>query len=191
MKKILLLMILAVVFILGACKGGGHNTLDEKEEAVPTSSKSPINIPLINRKGEKTGEAELVETDKGVAIRVMAQGLEPGKKAIHIHETGKCVPPDFKSAGAHFNPFNKEHGFHNPKGYHAGDLVNIEVPVNGKVDVVLKSADVTLKTGQPNSILDGDGSALVIHEKADDYKTDPAGNAGNRIICGEIVREGN
>lgn len=191
MKKNLLLIILALAFILGACKGGGNSTLDEKEEAVPTSSKSPVNLSLINRKGEKTGEAELVETDKGVAIRVMAQGLEPGTKAIHIHETGKCTPPDFKSAGEHFNPFSKQHGFHNPKGYHTGDLPNIEIPNSGKIDVVLKSSDVTLKSGQPNSLLDENGSALVIHEQADDYKTDPAGNAGDRIVCGEIVREGN
>lgn len=185
MKKTLLFTILGLAFVLGACRGGS-DPIEEKEEAVPTSSKSPVNISLINREGEKTGEAELVETDKGVAIRVMAQGLEPGIKAIHVHEKGKCTPPDFKSAGEHFNPFGKQHGFHNPKGYHSGDLPNIEVPNSGKIDVVLKSADITLKSGQPNSILDADGSALVIHERADDYNTDPAGNAGDRIVCGEI-----
>lgn len=191
MKNTLLLLWLTSALALVGCSGDDNQTIDKQDEAVPTSSKSPINISLINREGEKTGEAELVETDKGVVIRVMAEGLEPGTKAIHIHETGKCTPPDFKSAGAHFNPFGKQHGFHNPKGYHAGDLPNIEVPQSGKIDVVLQTADVTLETGKPNSLLDADGSALVIHEKADDYKTDPAGNAGDRIVCGEIVKAGN
>jgi Cu-Zn family superoxide dismutase len=191
LKNIACLIMLVFVLILGACKSGGNNAAEENEEAMPAAGSSPINISLINREGEKTGEAELVETDKGVAIRVMAQGLEPGTKAIHLHETGKCVPPDFQSAGGHVNPFKKQHGFHNPKGYHAGDLPNLEVPSGGKVDAVIRTRDVTLKNGRPNSLLDQDGSALVIHEKADSYKTDPAGNAGDRIVCGEIVRAGN
>ncbi len=181
-----------LLFIVGACSSNKDIVEPGKQkEAAPVNAETPINIPLINAEGEKVGEAELSENSKGVAIHVRAEGLEPGKRAIHLHETGKCTPPDFQSAGAHFNPGHKEHGFHNPKGYHAGDLPNLEVTAEGKVDAVIKTADVTLERGKPNSLLDKDGSALVIHAGEDDYVTDPAGNAGDRIVCGEIVKKGN
>ena len=95
----------------------------------------------------------------------------------------------FKSAGAHFNPANKEHGFENPKGFHIGDLPNLEVDAEGKVTAEVTTALVTLKPDVSNSLLDSDGSSLVIHEKADDYKTDPAGDSGNRIACSVIKRK--
>lgn len=191
MKKIIG-PILLLFLIVSACSGN-EDTADPKksDEAAPVNAETPINVPLINTEGDKVGEAELSENSKGVAIHVRIEGLEPGKRAIHLHETGKCAPPDFKSAGAHFNPGHKEHGFNNPKGYHAGDLPNLEVNSEGKVDEILKTADVTLERGKPNSLLDKDGSALVIHAGEDDYVTDPAGNAGDRIVCGEIVKEGN
>ena len=191
LKKIMGPMIL-LLLIISACSGNKDTAEPEKhEDAETVNAETPINIPLINTEGEKVGEAELSENSKGVAIHVRAEGLEPGKRAIHIHETGKCEPPDFKSAGGHFNPGHKEHGFHNPKGYHAGDMPNLEVNSEGKVDEIIKTADVTLERGKPNSLLDKDGSALVVHAGEDDYVTDPAGNAGDRIICGAIVKEGN
>lgn len=183
---------IVLLVMLSACSGNKDMAEPEnREEAAPVNAETPINIDLVNAEGKKVGEAELSENPKGVNIHVRAEGLEPGKRAIHVHETGKCDPPDFKSAGAHFNPGHKEHGFHNPKGYHAGDLPNLEVSAQGKVDVVLKTADVTLERGKANSLLDKDGSALVIHAGPDDYVTDPAGNAGDRIVCGSIVKEGN
>ncbi|VEF49783.1 copper/zinc superoxide dismutase [Bacillus freudenreichii] len=191
LKKMIPYSIILLV-ILSACGGGKDTAEPEKtKEAAPVNAETPINIDLLNTEGDKVGEAELSENGKGVTIHVRAQGLEPGKRAIHIHETGKCTPPDFKSAGAHFNPGQKQHGFHNPKGYHAGDLPNLEVDTEGKVDEFLKTADVTLERGKPNSLLDKDGSALVIHAGQDDYVTDPAGNAGDRVVCGAIVKEGN
>jgi Cu-Zn family superoxide dismutase len=150
---------------------------------VGSTTKSAVSADVMNSDGEIIGEAVFSETKKGVEIHVTAEKLEPGTKAIHIHEAGKCEPPDFKSAGAHFNPAGKEHGFHNPKGFHAGDLPNIKVSESGKVNVKIVATGVKLAT---DSLLDADGSALVIHEKADDYKTDPAGNAGNRIACASI-----
>ncbi len=191
LKKIMGPMIL-LLLIISACSGNKDTAEPEKrEDAETVNAETPINIPLINSEGEEVGEAEFSENSKGVAIHVRAEGLEPGKRAIHIHETGKCESPDFKSAGGHFNPGHKEHGFHNPKGYHAGDMPNLEVTSEGKVDEIIKTADVTLERGKPNSLLDKDGSALVIHAGEDDYVTDPAGNAGDRIICGAIVKEGN
>ncbi|OAH54754.1 superoxide dismutase [Domibacillus aminovorans] len=161
------------IFIMSGC------------QSLPVGSitKPAVSAQVMNSDGEIIGQAVFSEIKEGVEIHVTAEKLEPGTKAIHIHETGKCDPPDFKTAGAHFNPAGKEHGFHNPKGFHAGDLPNIKVTESGKVDVKIVAPGVKLGT---DSLLDTDGSALIIHEKADDYKTDPAGNSGNRIACAAI-----
>ena len=175
--------------ILAACNNGEEAIPQVEEEAIPVSGQADVNVKMINSEGKEVGKATLKESEEGVKIHLQAEGLEPGTKAIHIHETGVCEAPDFTSAGAHFNPGGKEHGFQNPKGFHAGDLPNIEIEEDGAVNVVITAPNVTLKEEESNSLLDGDGSALVIHEKADDYKTDPAGNAGDRIVCGVISGE--
>jgi superoxide dismutase, Cu-Zn family len=141
---------------------------------------------LKNAAGETVGDATLTETPHGVLVRVNLTRAAPGAHAFHIHETGKCEPP-FTSAGGHFNPMKRQHGIENPMGMHAGDLTNIQVPSSGALTFEVVDRDVTLKPGA-NSLTDADGSAIVIHDKADDYKTDPAGNAGDRVICGAITR---
>ncbi|WP_432806510.1 superoxide dismutase family protein [Lederbergia lenta] len=186
LKKIGLFLTFAVfAFIISACNANKDSTPQGDEEAVPVSGHTPVSVNVLNTEGAKIGKASLSETKEGVKIDLKAEGMEPGIKAIHIHETAKCDPPDFKSAGAHFNPGHREHGFENPKGFHAGDLPNIEISDKGTVNVSIVAPNVTLQQGE-KSLLDEDGSALVIHEKADDYKTDPAGNAGDRIACGTI-----
>jgi Cu-Zn family superoxide dismutase len=100
----------------------------------------------------------------------------------------KCDPPDFKSAGGHFNPTSKQHGFDNPQGHHAGDMMNFTVKENGTAKATVKDGDVVLGNGsEANSLLANGGTAIIIHAKADDYKTDPAGNSGDRIACGAIT----
>jgi len=141
---------------------------------------------LRNAQGQKVGAATLEQTPHGVLITVDLQGLPPGTHAFHIHAVGKCDPP-FKSAGGHFNPTHKHHGILNPAGMHAGDLPNIYVPENGKLKFDVFATAVTLGKG-PNSLFDADGSSLVIHAGADDYKSDPAGDAGARLACGVIVK---
>jgi len=141
---------------------------------------------IVNSEGKEIGTAEMTETKKGVKIRLILSGLESGEKAVHFHEIGKCDAPKFTTAGAHFNPLDKEHGFDNPKGYHAGDLPNLVILKNGTVDVEVVTSNVTLEKGQKNSLLDEDDSALVIHAGPDDYVTDPSGNSGDRIACGII-----
>lgn len=147
-----------------------------------------VEVSLMNSEGKQVGTASLSETSKGTHILLKAEGLTPGVKAIHFHETAKCEKPTFESAGSHFNPTGKEHGFQNQKGYHAGDLPNIEIAKDGTVELETISPAVVLTQGKSNSLLDADGSAIVIHESADDYKTDPAGNSGKRIVCGEIKK---
>ncbi len=141
---------------------------------------------LIDTEGAFVGIAILTELPEGVRVQLRAEGLPPGEHALHIHETGRCEPPDFRSAGGHFNPFGKRHGLENPEGPHVGDLPNVRVDENGSLDGELLAGEVTLRPGARNSLLDADGSALVIHAGPDDYTSDPAGNAGPRIACGVV-----
>jgi len=142
---------------------------------------------IINAKGEKIGTATLHAAKSGVKINLNVSQLPAGTHALHIHGVGKCDPPDFKSAGPHFNPDNKKHGSKNPDGPHAGDLPNFDVGPDGTAKVSVVAPNVTLGDG-PNSLFHPEGTALVIHEKADDYMTDPAGNAGARIACGVVQK---
>lgn len=144
---------------------------------------------LKNVDGEVVATATFTETENGVELELEAEGLEPGLHGIHIHETGQCDPPDFKSAGAHFNPEGVAHGLENPDGPHAGDLPNLEVSEDGTASYRATTDRVTLGEGE-TSLFDTDGSALVIHAGEDDQMTDPSGDSGDRIACGAIVSVG-
>jgi Cu-Zn family superoxide dismutase len=146
------------------------------------------NAEIKDAKGKAVGTADFVQTPAGVLIKLTVKDLPAGEHAVHIHTVGKCEPP-FESAGAHFNPSNHKHGMMAGAG-HAGDMPNLHVPHGGEFMVELLNAAVTLENGKPSSLLDNDGSTLVIHASADDYRSDPAGNAGDRIACGVIVESG-
>ena len=150
-------------------------------------SSPSVHADFINDQGKKIGTAAITQTSHGVKINVNVTGLPPGTHAFHIRAVGKCEIPDFKSAGGHFNPTGKQHGKENPNGPHAGDMSNFEVGADGTAKFSTVNTGVTLDEGS-NSLLHEGGTALVIHEKTDDYKTDPTGNAGNRIACGVVQK---
>ncbi len=147
-------------------------------------------ISIKDASGKDVGTATIVNLKGagGVEVKLDLHGLPPGEHAIHFHQKPQCDPPDFKSAGGHFNPSGKQHGFQNPQGHHAGDMMNFTVKRNGKAKVTVKDADVVLGMGsEPNSLYFDGGTAIVIHAKPDDYKTDPSGNSGDRIACGPVA----
>jgi superoxide dismutase, Cu-Zn family len=153
--------------------------------AVPQQLAQSGHADIVNAQGQKIGTATIHQSGTGVRINVEVSQLPPGTHGIHIHTVGKCEGPAFTTAGGHLNPASKKHGKDNPDGPHAGDLLNLEVGADGNGKASLSDANATLGEG-PNSLFHEGGTALVIHEKADDYKTDPAGNSGARIACGVI-----
>ncbi len=140
---------------------------------------------MKNAQGHTVGSVTLSQVGGGVRVVLDARGLPPGQHGVHIHTVGKCDPPDFTSAGSHFNPDGKKHGLQNPAGPHAGDLPNITIGSDGVGRLESMNERITLGEGA-TTLFDADGSALVIHAAPDDFKTDPTGNSGGRIACGVI-----
>lgn len=152
--------------------------------AAPALAVDKASAVLKETSGKEVGTATLLATPSGTLVTLELAAAPPGMHGFHIHTTGKCEPPDFTSAGGHFNPDETKHGLMNPEGPHAGDMPNIHVPEDGKLAVEVLNPLVTLS--KESALLDEDGTALVIHAEPDDYLTDPAGHAGNRIACGVI-----
>ncbi len=163
------LAVSAAIIALGAATSGAQDAATATAE-------------IKNVEGQSVGQVQLQETPHGLIVTAEVTGLPEGAHGFHIHAVGACEPP-FESAGGHFNPDDRQHGMENPEGKHAGDLPNLTIPASGEVTVEHFAEGLTL-----DDLSDDDGSAVVIHADADDYATDPAGNAGDRIACGVVSR---
>jgi Cu-Zn family superoxide dismutase len=157
--------------------------------ATTSEDKGPLSgeATIKDKDGKQVGQATLIQTPEGVRIAVSGFRLPPGVHGLHIHAVGVCQPPEFTSAGAHFNPAGKKHGLQATDGPHAGDLPNLTANNIGEGGVDVVNKHVTLGPGA-NSLLGENGTAIVIHAAADDNKTDPTGNSGGRIACGVITK---
>jgi superoxide dismutase, Cu-Zn family len=182
---------------LTACPGDREPGTVGQTEAPPTAvvadqqpgaQAGEARAHLINAQGDTVGQATLHPAGEGVHIALTVQGLPPGEKGFHIHAVGSCDPPTFESAGPHFAPQGRQHGFENPQGPHGGDLRNVVIGADGSARQEFTNEMVTLAEGRPNSVFDADGTALVIHAGPDDYRTDPSGDSGDRIACGVVTR---
>ena len=171
---------------LVSISAAGYN--DAAPDGSDAGNAAAARAAMRDSSGRTVGEAVLTQTPNGVLLKVDLRGVEAGVHAIHIHQTGRCDPPTFESANGHFAPDTNEHGFLDERGPHAGDLPNIHVPESGSVSFEYLVDRVTLHGGRPGSLLDADGAALVMHAEPDDYQTDPAGAAGDRLVCGVIMR---
>lgn len=162
---------------LAGCAKDSTGTAASADTAITSGPSATATLRLPD--GGDTGTATAQEIAGGVRIRLNLRALPPGVHGVHVHTTGRCDPPDFASAGAHWNPANTQHGVYNPKGPHQGDLPNLEIAADGRGTATMSMPGATLA-----GLLDTDGSAIVVHAKADDLTTDPSGNSGARLACG-------
>jgi superoxide dismutase, Cu-Zn family len=140
---------------------------------------------LKNAEGTEVGTVTLTEMPSGVLLDVRLSGVPAGVHGFHIHQTGACAP-DFGAAGGHFAGGDKQHGLKTEGGPHAGDMPNIHVPDSGALEIEIFNTAITFHDGD-GALFDDDGSAIMIHDGADDYESQPAGDAGSRIACGVIA----
>jgi superoxide dismutase, Cu-Zn family len=188
-----LLSLAAMLLFIAACTQSTVRKLPTPSPSSPAPAPAPNTVPapmvqatatLRDIAGTRVGTATFTDTYTGVLVTANITGLGLGAHGIHIHEIGKCEAP-FASAGGHFNPEHRQHGFLSPNGSHLGDMPNVDTPAAGQLRFEFLLPGVTLKG--TNALLDGDGASIVMHSGRDDYTTDPSGNSGSRIACGVIT----
>lgn len=178
---------IALVIGLAGCGSGEQTTDSTTELATPVDqgTETPGMTAVANLQtadGKTVGTATATPGQDTILLSLRVEGLEPGERGVHVHMVGKCEGPKFESAGAHWNPGNKQHGLENPQGQHAGDMPNLTVGADGRGSLTYR-----LEGAAMTGLLDADGSAMVVHAQADDQKTDPSGDSGDRIACGVFV----
>jgi Cu-Zn family superoxide dismutase len=172
---------IAGLVAVAACSPRADSAKDSAAPTPDSANAAGTTVAMRDAAGHDLGTLTLSDVPGGIMVMGNLHGVAPGDHGIHLHMTGSCEPT-FAAAGGHWNPTTKEHGKDNPKGPHMGDLMNITVGKDSTVSVMVTSPGGTLKGA--DMLLDADGASVVIHAKADDYKSQPAGNAGDRAACG-------
>jgi Cu-Zn family superoxide dismutase len=183
MKQAGLLFVGGAALALAACATDRGSTQGAAEAALAPA----LTADIRDAGGQIRARARVEQSGDSLRVRIEAVAMSPGAYGAHIHAVGRCDPPAFTSAGPHWNPTGQMHGKDNPKGMHKGDLPNLMVGTDGRgsFEYTIPNADF-VGTDRGNWLLDADGAAVVIHAKADDYRTDPSGNSGERIACGVL-----
>jgi Cu-Zn family superoxide dismutase len=176
--------LLVSVLSLAACTRDDGADRDTTADTAAASADSAVTATLRDASGRDVGMLTISDGENVVTLSGRLTGLPQGEHAIHLHQVGRCEPP-FESAGDHWNPTNRQHGRDNPQGPHLGDLPNLTIGADSSVSLVLRTPGGSLRGSQ--ALLDGDGAAVVVHAQPDDHRTDPAGNAGDRIACGVVA----
>ncbi|MEY8292435.1 superoxide dismutase family protein [Carnobacteriaceae bacterium 52-44] len=197
-----LLLTSSAAFLLAAC---GDTTTEEPAEEAPveeeateqtdptgtvdnseTADAETVTVNMLNNDGEEVGTAIFEETEEGVTLELSLEGIPAGEYGMHIHEVGMATPPTFVDAGSHFNPTDVEHGANSETGPHIGDLPNLVVPEDGVVEETIDIPDTTLQADGENTLNSEQGTSLIVHTDADDYESQPTGDAGDRMLGGVI-----
>lgn len=174
--------ILAVATSLAAL--AGCTTMNDADMAM-----QPVGSATLSKAdGTPVGTVELLGSGAEMQARISLTGLPPGPHGFHFHTTGRCEAPGFESAGGHLNPYDRNHGTADPKGPHLGDMRNITVGANGSVTATLDLPGA--RNGSLGDFFDADGTAVIVHAGADDYRSQPSGDAGGRLACGVLNRTG-
>ncbi|MEW9856911.1 superoxide dismutase family protein [Novosphingobium sp. M1R2S20] len=175
-----------VTFVCAAAALGAAPALAQPK-ATANAGKEEVHASVIGPDGRDHGVVTLKQTSTGVLVSTNLTGLPEGEHGFHFHEKGMCeTQQKFTTAGGHYAPGGSKHGLMVPGGPHGGDMPNQHVDANGKLITQVLNTGVTLTEG-PKSLFDADGSALVIHAKPDDYKSQPSGDAGDRIACAVVA----
>ena len=176
-------------FLSAACATGERDAASDTsraDTAAPSSSAaSSVSTTVRDASGRELGTLTLGDTSGGIFVSGRLKGLAPGEHGMHIHTMGRCEPPGFESAGTHWNPTNRQHGSQNAAGPHLGDMPNVTVGADSQAVVQAVTAGGSLRG--TDMLLDADGAAVIIHATSDDYRTDPAGNSGDRMACGVLT----
>jgi Cu-Zn family superoxide dismutase len=177
--------LLAAALTAGACTGGAR---PDDEPPMPPAGPVSLSAEAADGGGRLRARATVEETGGALRVRVEAAGLVQGAYGVHLHAVGRCEGPAFTTAGPHWNPTGQQHGKDNPQGMHMGDLPNLLVGTDGRgsFEYTILGAGASIRGGGADALLDEDGAAVVIHERADDFRTDPSGNSGARIACGVL-----
>lgn len=177
----------ACASVLAAC-GSEDSRADTATvgTAAGTAAASVGNVTAVmhDSTGRELGTLTLTDSAQGITVRGTLRGLPPGEHGFHIHTTGQCSPT-FDAAGGHWNPTGRQHGTQNPAGPHFGDMPNITVGPDSTVAIEATTPGGRLSG--TDGLLDADGAAIMVHAGPDDYRSDPAGNAGTRIACGVVT----